>query len=486
MRSLVVLFARRASMMALALGAMCAALLPAPAAAHPLGNFTVNRYSRIEVEAEKLGLVYIVDMAEIPTLQERQRMDTNADGAVDQAEQDAYRDWLASQILGNVELRVAGKPLALALEEATLSFPNGQGGLLTLRQEMRFGAALPSDGATWSGAYQDTNFADRVGWSEVVVRAGTGTGLRESSAPIEDVSDELRSYPTDALQSPPSVTSASFEIVPSNIVPLLTNPSPNSTSYPQSGSQVGNLTALVATPLDGPMGLALALLIALGLGAAHALAPGHGKTIVAAYLVGTRGTAWHAVFLGLTTTVTHTAGVFALGLVTLFVSRFVLPEQIYPWLGVISGLMVTLIGLGLLRARWRLASARSHEAEGLHSHGFGVYHAHAPNDHAKLKTRNLLLLGISGGLIPCPSALVVLLGAIAVGRAGFGLLLVLAFSLGLAVVLTLIGLALIYARRMFEFLPVRGPVFRLLPVTSAIVVVLAGAGVTAQALFSIL
>lgn len=240
-------------------------------------------------------------------------------------------------------------------------------------------------------------------------------------------------------------------------------------------------------------------------GAMHAMSPGHGKTIVGAYLVGARATAQQAVFLGLTTTITHTIGVFALGLVALFASQYILPEQLYPWLSCISGLIVIVIGVNLFISRIRSAQLlkRSHLG---HSHA-NQHHQHDHHDHADhhhnhehshgshshlppgtdgspVTWRSLLILGISGGLVPCPSALVVLLSSIALGRIGFGLVLVLAFSLGLAGVLTALGLLLVRAKRLFERLPTQRWV-RVLPAVSALFIALLGLGITTQALMQI-
>jgi len=244
-------------------------------------------------------------------------------------------------------------------------------------------------------------------------------------------------------------------------------------------------------------------------GAMHAMSPGHGKTIVGAYLVGGRATLQHAVFLGLTTTITHTIGVFALGLLTLFASQYVLPEQIYPWLSCLSGLMVVAIGLNLFISRMQSAQllrrspfGHSHADEHHshddhdhhhhddhhhhHEHSHGT-HSHLPpgTDGSPVTWRNLLALGISGGIVPCPSALVVLLSAIALGRIGFGLLLVLAFSLGLAGVLTGLGLLLVRARRLFERVPTQMRLVRVFPAVSALFIALLGLGITTQALMQI-
>lgn len=253
-------------------------------------------------------------------------------------------------------------------------------------------------------------------------------------------------------------------------------------------------------------GLLLAIGGAFVWGAMHAMSPGHGKTIVGAYLAGSQATPQQALFLGLTTTITHTTGVFALGLGTLFASHFVMPEQLYPWLSFFSGLIVVVIGLNLFISRLRDAQLlrkfqfahshldHDHSHHHHHHHEHEHHHGHSHNHHSHLPPstdgspitgRSLLALGISGGLLPCPSALVVLLSSMAVGRIGFGLVLVLAFSLGLAGVLTGLGLMLVYAKRLFERLPTQVRWVRVLPAVSALCVALLGVGITTQALIQI-
>ena len=203
------------------------------------------------------------------------------------------------------------------------------------------------------------------------------------------------------------------------------------------------------------------------LGAFHALTPGHGKTIVGAYLVGTRGTWRHAVFLGLVVTATHTAGVYALGAVTLVASAWILPERLLPWLSAVSGLLVLGVGASLVRQRLEHAMHGHTHAHGdhvHHHHGPHEQHSHVPPADMTPTLVNLVALGVSGGLLPCPSALVVMLGAIALGRTAFGLALILAFSVGLAAVLTAIGLVLVHARRLFDRLPLDGRFARFAPV----------------------
>jgi nickel/cobalt exporter len=220
----------------------------------------------------------------------------------------------------------------------------------------------------------------------------------------------------------------------------------------------------------------LGMLAAFAFGAVHALSPGHGKTLVAAYLVGSRGTPRHAIFLGLMVTFTHTISVFALGLVTLYLSRFVLPETITPILGAISGLTIVWVGAMLLYRRTVGRSAAP--PTGLaHDHGDGRVHTHVPDE---VSVGGLIALGASGGLVPCPSALVLLLTSVSLGRITLGLTLLAAFSAGLAVVLTAVGLAVLYAK---QWLPDsarlgRSRTLRYLPVASAAFIVCVGIAMT--------
>lgn len=478
-------------------------LAPAPAQAHPLGNFTVNQASRLLVERGTVRVRYLVDMAEIPAFQERQAIDANQDGAVSDAEGEAYLAQQAPALLAGLSLSVAGSPLALAVERQQISFPEGQGGLPTLRLQLDLVASLADMAQPLAIEYRDDNYAERIGWREIVIAPGDGVALQNSSVPAQSPSDDLRTYPQDMLSSPLDVraasASASFGAAQAQ--------APAQAAQPAGAGVPDRFASLIAERELTPAVVALALLLALLLGAGHALTPGHGKTIVAAYLVGARGTARHAIFLGLTTTITHTAGVFLLGLVTLSISNYVLPEQLYPWLELISGVLVVAIGLSLFRSRlagllgrtyppygWKGALAahpHDHDHDHTHDHDHDHGHDHGPHGHSHMPPgadgqpvtwRGLLALGISGGLLPCPSALVVLLSAIALGRVAFGMLLIVAFSVGLAAVLTGIGLLLVYARRLFERFPAEGRLLRALPVASAAFVVLAGLAISAGAL----
>ncbi|MBI1807902.1 MAG: sulfite exporter TauE/SafE family protein [Ignavibacteria bacterium] len=336
----------------------------------------------------------------------------------------------------------------------------------------------------------DENFRDRMGWKEVCVRSICGETIQATTVPQTDITDELRNYPADRLTNPLNVSEASIQYLPGTA-------KPTASSFAQSVVEKtkDGFAELISAKEISPSVMVISLLIAMMLGAGHALTPGHGKTIVAAYLVGQRGTAKHAAFLGLTVTATHTIGVFAMGLIALFASQYVLPENLFPWLGSLSGLIVLFIGLSLLLKRIRYArgmlththdghthSHDHHEPSHEHSHG-GHTHSHLPSgaDGAPVTWKSLLALGVSGGLLPCPSAIVVLLSAVALGRIGFGLLLIIAFSIGLAGVLTGIGLLMVYARKFFERFSISGPLARWLPVMSAFIVTIAGAIITVQA-----
>lgn len=227
----------------------------------------------------------------------------------------------------------------------------------------------------------------------------------------------------------------------------------------------------------GPEFLLLTLGVAFFLGAAHALTPGHGKTIVAAYLAGSRGTVWDAVYLGSVVTFTHTFSVFVLGLLTLFASRYLLVDRIYPWLSVCSGFLVAAMGVWLLWARWR-AIGRSHPHSHDHAHchdpGRPHSHPHPHSDSPPVSRGQLLSLGVSGGLVPCPEAMVVLLMAVSLHKLGLGMVILLAFSTGLAAVLIAIGAAMIVSGPLVRRLAPSGWTSRALPLGSAAVVTLLG------------
>jgi nickel/cobalt exporter len=554
---------RRTVFVALAIVAMALIFFSgrAPAAsAHPLGNFTINHYDRIEVSDMGISVYSVLDMAEIPAFQEHAKADANGDGTVDDAERAAYARSKAGELLAALALDIDGRPVALHLESSDVKFPPGQAGLPLVRLTVTSVAALP---AGWRGPTTPVRFSDgflpnRLGWREVVVRGSRGARVCGASVAETSVTAELTQYPADALSTPLDVRSASFSVADAPVCAAGAAPPPSApaTSRAITGntdSPLSRFADLVAKGHLSAEAIVVALLAAMGFGAIHALSPGHGKTVVAAYLVGSRGTLRHALLLGLTVTLTHTASVYALGFVTLYLSAYIVPERLYPWLGIASGGLIVTMGLSLLYGRlrssglagaaWRwlrrLGSALGlrpasaggeagmvllsrgarlygrgehqararHHGPGGHGHGIAARpHRHGPgqpHSHAIPGTsgdpvtwRQLIGLGVFGGMLPCPSAIVVMLSAISLHRVGFGLMLIVAFSLGLAGVLSGIGFALVFARRLSSRVPLverivaraalpRGSAalaVRLFPSASAAAVVAAGAAILFRAL----
>jgi nickel/cobalt transporter (NicO) family protein len=400
------------------------------------------------VSSERVDVLYLLDQAEVPTVAERD---------LDRAE---VLQRKRAEVAGGLSLTVNGRPVPLRLAPGgRLSFPPGQAGLATTRVELRLSAPVSRPRRV---VLSDRTFPGRVGWRAILAAPGSGTAVR-SDAPSGDPTGGLRRYPDGLLDSPVDRREASFSVRPGD--GELTAPRAEGGSFEsEGGKEDGGFAALFADAAAGESLLIVLLLAAFGWGALHALSPGHGKAMVAAYLAGTRGGPRHAVALGGIVTVTHTAGVFALGVVTLALSQYVLPEDLYPWLTLVSGLLVLCVGAGVLRSRVRK------------SHGHHHHHEH------ELSWRGLVGMGAAAGLIPCPSALVVLLAAISQHEVTLGLLLILAFSLGLAATLTALGLGVVYAKRALPRLRFGGGVARALPAVSALAIVAVGTALTVQAI----
>lgn len=456
------------------------AILAAPAAAlaHPLGNFTVNRYSRVQPSGDRVFVLYVLDLAEIPTFRER----SSAGNA------DAYATATAERIAQGLELSVRGTPLALEPVRHAIAFPPGVGGLRTTRLQIVLRSPRIEADGPLELRYRDTNYAGRIGWREIVVRAAGDARITSASVPAKSISQELLAYPKDLLSSPPETTSAIARFEPGTgpgSAPALLDAEQLDARVAVRNTADGGFARLIAED-ELSLGFVLvSLLVALFWGAAHAFSPGHGKAIVAGYLVGTRGRPRDALTLGLIVTVTHTAGVFALGGVTLLLSAFIVPEQLYPWLNLVSALLV--VGVGLAILRWRVRTWRSGEPLGGHGHGHEHAHDHGHghghhHHHDNGSRRGLLGIGISAGIIPCPTALVVLLAAISLQRVGYGLVLIVAFSVGLAAAVTAIGLVAVTARRAFSRMSFDGPLIRALPAVSALAVLGLGIAMTVRAL----
>jgi len=551
-------------------GATAGLTSASPAGAHPLGNFTINTSAALRIRPEEVIVDYVVDLAEIPTLQARPGIDRDDDDQLGSAERRRYAEVTCSTVLEDVGVTVDRRAVELRSGSARVSFPPGQAGLRTTRVECVLRGPRPETEDQATIEFVDTAFADKLGWREILA-VGDRTTVVESDAPSDSVTKRLTEYPEDQLRSPPRQLEATVQVVPGG-------PSADPDADAGSRSPIPSserFTELISERrLTIPFAL-LALGISFVLGAFHALAPGHGKTVMAAYLVGERGTRRHALVLGATVALTHTGGVFALALVVS--NSGMAPERVYPWLGSASGLLVVALGVVLLvrAVRFRrlfptlgpgahghhhhgvgghthvhddvdepalvgagahrgdddpqpaavtspAVAAHTHEGEDAshdhdhehgHDHADGHTHSHDGHDHADghthahgddehshthdeavalplppaMRARSMMAMGFAGGLVPSPSALVVLLGSIAIGRAWFGLLLIVAYGAGLASVLVGAGLLLERLRHRIEPILARRSRPRLaalavnLPILTAVLVVGGGAFLVARA-----
>jgi len=453
--------------------------------AHPLGNFTINHFARIESGGAFARIRYVVDLAEVPAFQESQKADLDSDGNLTEAELNGYLDLVTPGYLAGLKLMIDGAPVTLRLTKKSITRQPGAAGLFTLRMVYELTGEFAAATATPRFRFENSNSFDRAGWREIVVAPAAGAQVFDSTAYGGGVTDELRAYPEDLLMAPlderVAEWSAAAGPLPSNAKPLTL----------RDGKPVvaarDRFAELIAAPNLTPGVILIGLLIAFAMGGMHAMSPGHGKTIVGAYLVGSRGTAKHAAFLGATVTITHTLGVYALGIGAFFASRHVVPEKLLPVLSFVSGALVVAIGLSLFTKRLRAALGVAahdhlHNHEG-HDHGGGG-HTHLPPgaDGSQVTWRSLLALGVSGGIMPCPSALVVMLAAISMNRIGYGLVLIVAFSLGLAGALTAAGLAFVYGGKLLSRIPSSGNFMRALPAASAFVIAVLGAAICYGAL----
>lgn len=444
----------------------------AAALAHPLGNFTVNTFAGLHLAPGRLEVDYVLDLAEVPTFQERPRIDRDGDGVLSPTERTNWGWETARRLSGGLEVTVDGRAVVLTPVAVRVTSLPGQAGLQVLRLEASFEAPLPSWGRL---EFSDRNFPGRLGWREVTAAGEDGVRLLEASVPARSVSGRLTAYPGDLLSSPLRVSEATlgFAAEPGSagasaapVVGLAPEEGAR-TGEPASGPGGGGaLASLVAPDRLSPALVALAVLAALGLGALHALAPGHGKTVIAGYLVGAEAGAREAARAALAVALTHTASVLAVGAGLLLVERSFPAERLYPWLGLAAGLVALVLGVGLLVSRARAWRAHQHLHPPPHPHG--------------LSRRTLAALALSGGILPSPSAVVVLLGAVALHRTAFGLALVAAFGLGLAGSLVAVGALAARARAVLAG-RLTERVAHALPLLGAGAVVVAGAVVALKA-----
>jgi nickel/cobalt transporter (NicO) family protein len=479
--------------------------------AHPLGEMTINHYSELHFSKEEARVTYIIDFAELSTLEQILLIDGATDENVEGADLDSYLDDVVPEFLDGLDLSIGGETVEFEERASRAEFHPGNWGFELLRVEIEAIAPLPTAVENEvSGRYVVRNFPGRLGWHEIVMPPGEYVTVVETDVLRESVSEQLLDYPEITEMDPLQIYDVEFTITPGNeaesdgatgtAVDLAEGGASSLQRLTNSAERLVNLES--ASRLT----MILTMIGAFTWGAFHALSPGHGKAVVGAYLIGSRGTPRHAAFLGLTVTATHTAGIFALGFIALALSHVVLPETIFPYLSLASGVLVILIGLSIGYRRYRAyretgvaddhGHHHTHDGHHHHDHSHDHYHVH-DHDHDRhhghshlppgadgsdVTWRNLLALGVSGGMVPCPSALVLLLGAIALGRLEFGLLLVVLFSLGLALVLTVIGLLMVYLRSVFERFSFETRAPGLLPVVSSLAIAFAGVIIVAGAI----
>jgi len=566
------------------------AVAGAPAAsAHPLGNFTVNYYSGIRVEPRAIEITLVVDRAEIPTLQAF----PDAAPGRQPAGADAWRTSQCALLATEANLQIGGSRMPLNVSSSHLQLLTGAAGLATSRLECTVRTTGSLDVVGRAVSYQAGTTNGRVGWHEVTA-IGNGTTLAGSDVPQGSISKELTHYPQDLLASPLDQRAARFQVRAGSGLVAGETVAGALSSSPLRGLDrfTTAYTNLVSRATLTPAFALLAIVLSMMLGGLHAFAPGHGKTLMAAYLVGREGTWRQAAVIGLSVTVTHTIGVLLLG-VALSAAALAAPEQVYPWLGLLSGIMLAGIGLTLLKSartshihgpgvhthgpgghthgpgghthgpRGHTHSAEDestavdpiaalvgadpssgglsvltspphrdsrHELEHAHDHNHAHPHAHTHgqdhhHDHDNEQRHNeprqldqhshsheptpparpfrrgnwrLAAVGLAGGLVPSPSALLVLLGGIALGRAWFGALLVLFYGIGMAAALVGTGLLLVLARDRFERWSLLRPesralpgqvlalrLTRALPVLTAVAVIGIGAWVAIRSLMTV-
>jgi nickel/cobalt transporter (NicO) family protein len=512
-----------AALGAVGAGIAIALLAPAhPASAHPLGNFTVNQLESLSLYPDRVEVAAVVDNAEIPTRQQQSIVDANGDGVTDAAELSTFAAARCTALAGGFHVAVGGHRLMWTVSGPAFGYTPGVGGLPTSRLSCTLTAAAALGGPA-SVSIENVYQADRIGWRELTA-LGHGVRLIDSHLPTASVSNQLRAYPQDLLSSPLDLRSASFRTEPGEGGGVAALPAVGKASFTTrwTTSAENTLRGMVGGRLTPAVGL-LAVLLALALGAAHAALPGHGKTVMAAYLAGRRGRPRDAITVGATVTLTHTGGVIVLGVLLTTVAGLA-GEQVLGWLGVVSGGLVAIVGVSMLAAAlrrrgkgdghsWLGGGHHHHHGPDGHTHDHDHPHAHEhdhphphehdhPHDHEHDDPHThggrrpgygrlgLIGMGVAGGLVPSPSALIVLLGAIGLGRTAFGILLVLTYGLGMAGTLTAAGLMLI---RIQERLARRaGPrsarwaglatrAARLAPTSTAALVLVVGLGLAGRA-----
>jgi ABC-type nickel/cobalt efflux system permease component RcnA len=437
----------------LVLSSVLVCLCVRPAAAHPLGNFTINHLTRVSTSRATLSLDYTLDIAEIPTFQ----IMHGVYGAWDASQLHRWANEESSLVTAGLLVSVDGTPQVLSAIGPRATLRPGAGGLPTLYWTSSFNVPV-SIGTSRIVKIEDRVYADRrIGWKDVVV------------APAIDPTNRLTSYPSALIGSPRHNDVAEFTLERNGTISHANVRSDDFAPVQSGGVSLvrgSYLSDLFARPDQSPWLIALTLLVALGLGALHGLEPGHGKALLAFTLVGARATVKQAGVLALSLTFAHTIAVLLLGLALFFLADFA-SESIFGWITLVSGGAVAFIGARALNAAIAHAKHR-HE------------HAHAIGGNAPLKFSSAVVAAMSGGIAPCPAAIVVLLTALRLHRVGYGLVLIVTFSLGLAVVLTVLGVAVVRGAAWIRDRSGFEGAMRCAPIVTASVISIAGAIMLAQ------
>ena len=480
---------------------MWCSLSTAPLLAHPLGNFTINHLTKLAITAKAVDVRYVLDMAEIPTYQVMRQQ--TPDGKMSAAQLAAWATNEATSLRPQLELAAQGRSLPLTIDAARAHTNNGAGGLPTLYLTIDAHAALPAVAGNGSRelSYDDATFAGRLGWHDVVV------------APASEPTRELTRYPSALIGSPRQTTAVQIARAADGSQAVTVTPvisADTSTNAGPAASQLrsNQLSDMLARGTSDWGFVVLTFLVAIALGALHALEPGHGKTLLAISLVGARATVKQAAILASALTIAHTIGVLALGVaINLFKGYFV-PETIYPWITLLSGIAIAVIGARAVQKqilqRQPLAHAHAHghaathehEHEHVHTahghthdHGDGHSHEHDDLEHARahaipgsapLTFGGTVWAAMSGGVAPCPAALVVLLAAVALNQVAYGIFVIVAFSFGLAATLTGLGIAVVRGASWLQGRPQFERFVTYGPLVSATVISLIGAVMVGQ------
>ena len=390
------------------------------AGAHPLGNFTINHLAHVRASAAELHIHYVLDIAEIPTFQIMR-----ADGAWNAAR---MREWAKAEgalVAAGLSIKADGVSLGLRLERFTARTRAGAGGLPVLYWTGDYTAPLPLKAAI---SMRDLVYAERrIGWKDIVLPG------------LTDPTNELRTYPSALIGSPRRNDAASFDVFAGRLAHVRVSGDDTGASGATPVVRSSLLSDLVARDVRTPVWVLLTVLAAFGLGALHGLEPGHGKALLAFTLVGARATVKQAAILAMALTCAHTIAVVLLGIVLTFAAGFA-TETLFTWITLISGVAVACIGARSLSAALTHAAAHRHRHDH-HHEGHG--HAHAIGGSSPLRFGGAVVAAMSGGVAPCPAAIVVLLTALHLHRVGYGLALIVVFSFGLAAVLTGFGLGVV-------------------------------------------